>query len=221
MEQKNIIIQKTARYFVLGELSEETEAVWIVCHGYAQLAKYFIRNFDVLDNKKNVIIAPEGLHRFYWEGFSGKVVASWMTKEDRAEDIKDYTNYLNAVYEEVLANYTTNNKTQINVLGFSQGAATACRWVANNKCKVDHLILWASVFPVDMDLQLNKTLFNTMRTHIVIGDNDEFINEQEIKSQEELLINNGVQYNRIRFKGKHEIHKETLIQLSEQLLKRF
>ena len=35
-------------------------------------------------------MAPEGLSRFYLEGFSGKVGATWMTREDRLNDIDNY-----------------------------------------------------------------------------------------------------------------------------------
>src|SRR3989344_4462325 len=131
MQQKNIVIPKTARYFILNELSEKIEQVWFVCHGYAQLANYFINNFDELDKSKNLIIAPEGLHRFYWKGFSERVVASWMTKEDRESDIEDYVNYLNVVYDEVISSIKNKN-VKINILGFSQGTATVCRWLAND-----------------------------------------------------------------------------------------
>ena len=40
------------------------------------------------------IIAPQGLHKFYLEGTSGRVGASWMTKENREDDIKNYLVYL-------------------------------------------------------------------------------------------------------------------------------
>lgn len=140
MQQKNISITKTARYFILGDASDEIEQIWFVCHGYAQLANYFIKNFEVLDNGKNLIVAPEGLSRFYWKGFSDRVVASWMTREDRESDIEDYINFLNSVYTEVCSSLKNKN-VRINVLGFSQGTATVCRWVASGKVKVDNFIL--------------------------------------------------------------------------------
>ena len=92
MIQKNITIPKTARYFVLGEASEQIEEIWFVIHGYGQLANYFIKKFEVLNNGKNLIVAPEALHRFYWKGFDGKVGASWMTNVERLEEIADYIN---------------------------------------------------------------------------------------------------------------------------------
>ncbi len=215
MHQKNIIIPKTARYFVLGEPTHHIKTIWFVCHGYGQLANYFIKNFELLNDHKNLIIAPEGLHRFYWQGFSGKVVASWMTKEDRNEDIKDYINYLDAVYAEVLSSFK-NKKVKINVLGFSQGTATVCRWIENKKCAIDNLILWAGAFPTDMDFKMNKFFFNAIKISLVIGNTDEFINEQQVQEHKNLLKTNAIKFQLIRFKGKHEIHQDTLLQLANK-----
>jgi predicted esterase len=215
MQQKNISVQKTARYFVLGEASEKIEQIWFVCHGYGQLANYFIQNFDSLNDGKQLIIAPEGLHRFYWKEFSGRVVASWMTKEDRASDIHDYINYLDAVYSEVLSQFK-GRKIKINVLGFSQGTATACRWLANNRSYADNLIIWAGAFPTDMNFEKGKSLFNSANSFVVVGDADEFINEEEVKKHNQFLKNKGVQFELIRFKGKHEINQEVLLQLQKR-----
>ncbi|MCW3086458.1 MAG: phospholipase/carboxylesterase [Bacteroidetes bacterium] len=216
MKQKNIIIPKTARYFTLGEVSGQTETIWFVCHGYGQLANYFIQNFHALDLTKNLVIAPEGLHRFYWEKFSGRVVASWMTKEDRNEDITDYVNYLDAVYTEVLSELK-DKKVKINVLGFSQGTATVCRWLANGKSTADVLLLWAGAFPADLDFGLSKTIFDRLKTVMIVGDADEFITEEEVKKQQEFLDQHRVKYELIRFHGKHEIPEETLMKISLEL----
>jgi len=216
MLKKNIIISKTARYFLSAEPSANIEEVWFVCHGYAQLANYFIKNFDALNTGKVLVVAPEGLNRFYWNGFSGKVVASWMTKEDREEEIRDYVAYLDEVYREVLS-LLENKNVKITALGFSQGTATVCRWLANSRSHADHLVLWAGAFPGDMDLQLNKAVFNNMRTMLVTGDNDEFINEEQVKEYEQLLKDRGISHEVLRFKGKHEIKEETLVELASRL----
>jgi predicted esterase len=216
MQQKNITVPKTARYFVLGEPSEKIEQIWFVCHGYAQLANYFIQNFHSLNDGKCLIVAPEGLNRFYWKEFSGRVAASWMTKEDRGSDITDYVNYLDLVYSEVLSEFV-GRKVKINVLGFSQGAATVCRWISNNKSPADNLILWAGAFPTDMNFEKDKTLFNSMSNFVVVGDMDEFIDEDEIKKHNEFLKNNAIKFELIRFIGKHEINQEVLLQLQERI----
>jgi hypothetical protein len=61
----------------------------LVTHGYGQLAKTFIRRFEPIMDAQTLVVAPEGLSRFYWGGFDGPVVASWMTREDRLDEIAD------------------------------------------------------------------------------------------------------------------------------------
>lgn len=215
MTQKNIIVPKTARYFILGESSENIEQVWFVCHGYGELAKYFIKHFDVLDNGKTLVIAPEALNRFYRQGFSGKVGASWMTSEDRESDITDYVNYLNLVYTEVLSTLK-NKKVKINVLGFSQAGATVCRWVANHKIDVTNLILWSGNFAHDIYFEKEKDFFNSLNITIVMGEQDEFFTKEVVDEHINFLTAKGINAKLLYFKGKHQIHKETLLELAKQ-----
>ena len=44
MQKHEIEITKTARYFTLGELNENTKTVWFVLHGYAQTAEDFLES---------------------------------------------------------------------------------------------------------------------------------------------------------------------------------
>jgi predicted esterase len=215
MIKKNITIPRTARYFLSAAPSGAIKEIWFVCHGYGQLASYFLKSFDALNTGNILVVAPEGLHRFYWSGFSGKIVASWMTKEDREDDIHDYVNYLDSVYTEVMAQVDHNVK--ITVLGFSQGTATVCRWLAAGHSHADHLVLWAGAFPADMDLQLNRKLFEKVRTILVTGDKDEFIKEEQVREQVELLDKNGIRHELMRFTGKHEIKEDTLLELASRL----
>ena len=81
----HLSVEKTARYFTMGEGKANCQYLWIVLHGYGQLASSVIKRFKTLDPDKHFVLAPEGLSRFYWgEGFGGKAVASWMTSEDRS-----------------------------------------------------------------------------------------------------------------------------------------
>jgi predicted esterase len=215
MQQKNIIIPKTARYFMLGEASSEIEQIWIVCHGYAQLANYFIRNFEALNDGKTMIVAPEGLHRFYWQGFSGRVVASWMTKEERLEDIADYCNFLTAVYSECIP--VLNKNVKINLFGFSQGSATVLRWLSIKKPLIHNLILWGGTFPADINFEMDKHYFDSFKTYFVMGTKDEYISNEEVEEQERILKTNKINYSSVRFDGKHEIPKDELLKLSAKL----
>lgn len=205
MKETIISTQKTARYFQLGEFRETTERVIIACHGYAQLAEYFLKWFEGTNLSNTVIIAPEGLHRFYWKGFDGRVVASWMTKEDRENDIKDYCLFL----DNVVNSLPINNNTEILALGFSQGAATISRWVEHTSFNIAHLVLWAGVFPDDVDV---KKINFKMQTpiHIYFGDEDEFYNSKKINDLQNYLKGKKLNFRFVAFQGKHKIYPAPL-----------
>ena len=95
MQEHHLEVKRTARYFTLGTLDENTEQIWFVLHGYGQLAQFFIKKFSVLDDGKTFLVAPEALSRFYLEGVTGRVGATWMTREERSNEVADYVFYLN------------------------------------------------------------------------------------------------------------------------------
>jgi len=69
-------VPRTAHYYTLGTPSEAIEDFWLVCHGYGQLGSEIIHKFEKFDDGKHLIVAAEGLSRFYWGGVTGKVSAS-------------------------------------------------------------------------------------------------------------------------------------------------
>jgi predicted esterase len=218
MIQHNVKVEKTARYFVIGKPSEKTKRIWFVYHGYAQLANYFLKKFEPLCNEHDVIVAPEGLHRFYWNGFSGKVVASWMTKEDRLNDIEDYVNYLNRVYDDVISSFKDfENKPEIISLGFSQGAATVCRWINLSNKKINRLIIWAGAFPEDINYFEKKELFTSLKPVWISGTKDEFLSEEKVKSILKSMSDNGIPFERLVYEGSHTIDKKALLELKKLL----
>src|SRR5262245_13424982 len=97
--EQRMLVQKTARYYLLGEPDQNTREIWICCHGYGQLAGRFIREFEPIARADRLIVAPEGLHRFYLDppdrpAQDRRVGATWMTRVDREYDIADYLKYL-------------------------------------------------------------------------------------------------------------------------------
>src|SRR6266550_3439645 len=129
VSEHHLSVARTARYYTLGEPGA-TE-VWFVCHGYGQLAGRFLRRFEPIADGSRLVVAPEGLNRFYvgsGEHRDQPVGATWMTREDRLNEIADYVKYLDAVYADVFGGKPT--AARVRALGFSQGAATASRWVA-------------------------------------------------------------------------------------------
>lgn len=210
MEEK-IKISKTVRYFTHGN-AETADNIWIVLHGYSQLPEFFIRKFQQLDPNKNFIVAPEGIHRFYRKGTSGRVGASWMTKEARLDDIKDNHNYLDHLAEQLLKNKSYKQRF---LLGFSQGGATASRWHNSGNFKADHFILWASVFPDDISIEEEKSGMLNSNNYFAIGESDQFFQGKmdEVKSffeKQEFETKIKV------FDGDHDIDVETLNEIAKE-----
>lgn len=209
IKETHLQVEKTARIFSLGEINDNTEELILITHGYAMLASYFLGNFECISQPNRVIIAPEGLSKFYWNGFGGKVRASWMTSEDRESEIKDYIKYLDKVVTPIIK---TNPNIKITAFGFSQGAATITRWLTNTNIKVNRIILWAGGFPLDC-IDNFKEKYPNKTLELVIGDEDEFINEEAIEKTEDLFKKNNINYSLTRFKGKHTVDEKTLLKM--------
>ena len=84
-----------------------------------------------------------------------------MTKMDRLTEIDDYSNFLDEVYMSHIRD--TAEGLKISVLGFSQGGATAVRWLEKTKKKVDNLILWGAGFPMDIDYSKSELFFDNLK----------------------------------------------------------
>lgn len=209
MEAKahSVLTQLQARYFTLGTLHSQTPAIWLVCHGYGQLASYFIRHFQPLADAGHFVVAPEGLSRFYLQGSSGRVGASWMTKEDRQTDIANYVEYLSAVYKTASKG---NTQVPLHLLGFSQGVATISRWATLSGVSFQQLVLWAGVFPPDLPIELSAAALTERKVSVVYGTRDPFLEQARIDEQLLLLKKMSIQPELISFDGKHEISADVL-----------
>ena len=210
MEKKNISISKKARYFQLGKISEQTKTIWFVFHGYGMLSQYFIKKFKSLENNHTIIISPEALSRFYIGENYDRVGASWITKEDKLDDIEDNINYLNSLFESTTKNIDLNS-INIHVLGFSQGGATACRWVLNSTIKITSLGLWGADIPIDCLTENNREKWEQFKTTLIVGKKDEFISEENKVKFAKLLNSYNLDYNLIEYDGTHKIIEEVLI----------
>lgn len=212
MRQHETKFEYKARFFQLSEISEKTKNIIFVIHGYGQQGKYFIQKFKALASEENCVIAPEGLSRFYLEGFSGRVGATWMTKEDRLTDIENYISYLNTVYSKVTAGTDLKN-VKISIIGFSQGSATASRWASHINGKLDRLILWAGIFPPDLDYKLAKDAFKNIDVKYVYGVNDPYLSNERFEEMKAISQHLELQPETITFDGEHDIDPETLLKL--------
>jgi predicted esterase len=209
MDQFELEFDFKARYYRLGKLDASTRQLWFVVHGYGQLAQFFIQKFKGLEEAGICVVAPEGLSRFYLDGDRGRVGATWMTKENRLMDIENYIAFLNEVYRKETISHSP--LPPVTVLGFSQGAATATRWLMDGKIQVNRLILWAGLFPSDMDFEKGNKILRRMEVVEVYGKGDPFITEESLQLMKELNKKLGLEPSLIEFEGKHELDNSVLL----------
>jgi len=206
MQEHHFSTSRSARYFTLGS-PEHAGDLWFVCHGYGQLAARFLERFHPLEAEGRCIVAPEGLSRFYLTESPSerRVGASWMTREDRLYEIDDYVRYLDGVYAKLAP-----RKARVTALGFSQGTATVCRWVALGSSRIDHLIVWGGEVPPDLDLKRLRV----PRLTLVYGTRDEFFTPKIVTATEARLREHKIAYELVPFEGGHEIDESTLQRLT-------
>jgi predicted esterase len=218
MQSYDLSFDFKARYYTLGHLGPSTKSVWFVLHGYGQLAGYFIKKFETLKDNNIYVIAPEGLSRFYVDplqstptrrGHSDRVGATWMTKENRLTDIENYMTYLNSLY----LSLNLPHSVPVTILGFSQGAATASRWITGGSVAFDRMILWSGIFPPDMNFESAKETLRAKKIVFVYGTEDPFLNDSQHQSMEVISTKLEINPQVITFKGGHEIDEATLKQL--------
>ncbi len=207
--EHSFITAKHARYYTYGNDITRAKRIWFVCHGYGQLAAYFIRNFQDLDPDENFVVAPEGLHRFYLDGVTGRVGALWMTKEARLDDIEDYVSLLTMVYKTSGIIHKKDNQ-QLIAFGFSQGVATISRWIAKRTFQIDNVILWAGSFPPDLVPDEAKPKFSGLHVLCCVGDEDPLKNETQLELTKKHLEGMGVKAHWHTYKGAHNIPKDAL-----------
>ncbi len=216
MTEQEVSFTFKARYYKLGLITPTTKKIWFVIHGYGQLAQFFVRKFSDLENPETCIIAPEGLSRFYLEDITSrsqtgnnKVGATWMTKENRLVDIENYLTYLNTIYTEEIPKGFSG---EVTLFGFSQGAATASRWALSG-VNFQKLILWAGIFPPDMDFRKASDLFKSKEVIEVLGKQDPYLTDERLTEMTQLNDRLGIKPRIVSFDGGHEINPEILKQL--------
>jgi predicted esterase len=207
MQEHHFAASRSARYFTLGSL-EHAADVWFACHGYGQLAARFLERFRPVEAERRCLVAPEGLSRFYLteSPTERRVGASWMTREDRLHEINDYVRYLDGIYAQVVA-----SGARVTALGFSQGAATVCRWAALGSVRIDRLIVWGGEVPPDLDV----TRLRVPSLTLVYGTRDEFFTPKIIAATESRLRQHKIPYELVPFDGGHEIDPPTLLRLAQ------
>ena len=143
------------------------------------------------------LVSVQGLHRFYARGHE-KVVASWMTREDREQAIADNLGYVNRVVRAALPG--AGDEATVVFLGFSQGVAMAYRAAVMGERRAAGVIAIGGDVPPDV-----KEAPSDRFPPILIagGESDEWYTAAKLEADEVFLRGRGLPHEIFRYAGGH------------------
>ena len=144
-----------------------------------------------------------------------RVGASWMTKVDRIAEIQDQQGFLDQLYAQITDQFQ-DSKVRLILLGFSQGVATAWRWLKMSNIQPDHLIVWAGSIPDEITPEMKERL-NKLTCWIVYGTQDEYIEENTALKRIEKIREWIPRLEVIRFEDRHRINEGALLELIQKI----
>lgn len=207
MQELPFEVTRTAHLYVDGQISIQTKRVFLILHGYGMLGSSMLKQCTpLLKDSKHCVVVPEGLSYFYWDGFEGKVVASWMTKQHRLSEIKDYSNYLSKVLHWVKEQ--CDHSCEVHLIGFSQGASTLLRWMHAHQPEIQSACLWAGWIPEDIDY--DPSYFSSIPLHLLYGNSDPYLTEERRNALSVIMDKKALNIEKHQFEGKHIINESGL-----------
>jgi predicted esterase len=210
MDEQFISVPRTARYYLLGSPGPAVRRLWIVLHGYGQLAAPMLRRCAPLAADDTLVAAPEALSRFYLAAVASpeqhgeaRVGASWMTREARESEIADQIAYLDRLHAELLRE-CGRAALETHVLGFSQGVAAAARWAILGATPPPvRLVCWAGNLPPEIWADAAGVRLAHTELVLAAGDADPYIAPGELERTVERARAHGLTARAFSFAGGH------------------
>lgn len=165
-------------------------------HGYAETASDHLNEvIRIPGTEAWLVVAIQALHTFYTR--KERVVASWMTRDDREHAIADNVDYVGRVLDRVRQEQQT--RPTLVFSGFSQGGAMAYRAAANYRA--DGLIILAADVPPDV---IGKQEVMLPPVLIGRGTTDDWYTEPKQAADLAVLARIGTHVEACVFEGGHE-----------------
>jgi len=136
---------------VLVRDAREPRGLLMGFHGYMESAEIQMERLSAIPGiERWTLVSVQGLHRFY-KGRSQDVVASWMTRQDREDAIRDNVAYIDNVVEA-----TRVGDEPVVCIGFSQGVAMAFRAAVRGRVKGAGVIAVGGDVPPELFADANS-----------------------------------------------------------------
>ncbi len=191
----------------------------VLFHGYAQSAG------DILDAARRIpgvstwtLVSVQALHRFYSRD-NTKIIASWMTRQDRDLAIADNVAYVESVIDTAIgpsghrvigsSGHRIIGSSDITLvfLGFSQGASMAYRAARLGRHKASGVVALGGDIPPEVK-DLGAPGAEWPPVLIGAGVRDTWYTATKLAEDEAFLRGRGAPLEVVRFEGGHEWTEE-------------
>lgn len=211
-EEKIVSYKANNTYTTIHSLGPSTRNVWMCFHGMGYLSRYFAAYFKGLDADTNFFIIPQAPSKYYLGPDFKHVGASWLTRENTAEETKNVLSYVDAVWQAE----EPKSAVKLIVFGYSQGVSIATRWLASRKLVCDHLILHSGGIPKELSPSDFEYLPDETPVTYLYGNNDPYIDQKRLDyetSRGRSLFKERLKV--VDFEGVHEVNTRFLQGIGE------
>jgi predicted esterase len=204
------------RYLTIPPEASGPAPLLVGFHGYGEDAETQLERLCAIpDSDRWLKVSIQALSRFY-ERRTNRVVASWMTRQDRESAIADNIAYVTACIDAVDA----ESQTLPNIVfaGFSQGAGMAFRAGVNAAHRV------ASVIAVGGDVPPELTPMDLRKLSAALiarGSSDQWYTEEQFAKDEQRLRECSVSVHALRLNAGHEWSSDLVAAASAFLHERY
>lgn len=183
------------RYLVVAPESDRVLPLFVGFHGYGQDAADALTLLRTLvGDLPCCLCSIEALHPFYARG--GEVGMSWMTSRDRERRIGENLRYVDAVIDELHADYSLDDTLVLH--GFSQGAAMAARVAIHGTRIPSGLMLLGGGIPDELPLSARRC-----PVHLARGRRDRIYRAEQFSADLERMQDAGMLHEACVYEGGH------------------
>lgn len=198
MTERTIAVTTHGRYLVIPPTTSGPAPMLVGFHGYAEDAETQLERLRAIPEASEWLrISIQGLHRFYQRRMD-RVVASWMTRQDRDLAIADNAAYVQGCSDAAASEWPASTVRVF--AGFSQGVAMAFRAAASSTGTTGVIAVGGDI-PPELCLEDLKRISAVL---LVRGMSDEWYTKEKLADDEDRLRKAGVRFRAIEFAGGHE-----------------
>jgi predicted esterase len=200
------------RYLAIPPATPGPAPILVGFHGYAEDAEQQLERLRAIpDSARWLTVSIQALHRFY-QRRTERVVASWMTRQDRESAIADNLAWVASCIDAAAAEWPT--LPTVVFAGFSQGVAMAFRAGAHTAGRVAGVISVGGDIPPELTPDALKRVSAAL---VARGTSDEWYTKEKFADDERRLRECSVSVRALEFNGGHEWSNEIVAAASEFL----